>query len=142
MPGTSLFGLRSRQRPLVLPDCSWAHSKWRSLTFCAPSPGPWRTTRTPANVERARKALLKSRKRSTFQHAARTIFDHTFTWNIHENLKFHSNKFEFFLYFSDENHFHLSGCVNRQTMLYYFFLQKLNFYFRQNSRGCFFSMVL
>lgn len=55
---------------------------------------PSRTTRTPENLDRGRKAVLKSLKRSEHIHAAAlTSSDHTARRILYEDLKFYPHKF-------------------------------------------------
>ncbi|GFT99808.1 DUF4817 domain-containing protein [Nephila pilipes] len=102
---------------------------------------------TPENVERVPKVVLKSPKRSACKYAtALQLSDRTVRRILHEDLKFHPNKLaveqklntgdfltrkraceafvenfpgDAVVFFSDEEHFHLSGCANKQNMQYW-----------------------
>lgn len=109
--------------------------------------GAQRTSRTPENIERVRRSILESPKRSARKHAAALALpDRTLRRILHEDLKFHPYKMvlvqelsqqdwqnrchacellignlpqDALVFFSDEAHFHISGCVNKQNMRYW-----------------------
>lgn len=119
---------------------------WIPVVFGKKKPGPSKTTRTPENVERVKQAVLQSPKRSARKHAsALRISDRTLRRILHQDLKFHPYKLAVVqklnprdfdsrqrtceaivenqpnntvVFFSDEAHFHLSGCVSKQNMRY------------------------
>ncbi|GFT37526.1 DUF4817 domain-containing protein [Nephila pilipes] len=106
----------------------------------------FKTTWTPENAEKVRKAVLKSPKRSPIKYAvALRLSYRTVRRILHEDLKFHPYKLvvveklnpgdflirkracetfvenlpnDAVVFFSDEAHFHLLGCVNKQNMRY------------------------
>lgn len=111
--------------------------------------GSRRTVRTPANIEAVRHAVERSPRRSAILHAqALRISDRSVRRILHDDLSFHPYKiatvqelqafdFERRLNFaqtmlrmidedpgiivlsSDEAHFHLNGCVNKQNFRYW-----------------------
>lgn len=110
-------------------------------------PGATRTVRTPANIEAVRESILRSPRRSARKHAATLrLSDRSVRRILHDELHFHPYKMvvaqelsqrdfvarqtacetfidtlphDALVFFSDEAHFHLSGCVNRQNMRYW-----------------------
>ena len=125
----------------------WVDTFMDTGSVCKKKPGPSKTTRTPENVEKVRNAILKSPKRSARKHSvALGISDRTVRRILHEDLQFHPYKLavvqklntrdfdsrkraceafvenlphDALVFFSDEAHFHLSGCVNKQNMQYW-----------------------
>jgi hypothetical protein len=125
----------------------WVNTFMNTGSVWKQKPGPSKTTRTPENVERVRQAVLQSPKRSARKHAsALRISDRTVRRILHQDLKFHPYKLAVvqklnprdfvsrqraceaivenlpnnaLVFFSDEAHFHLSGCVNKQNMRYW-----------------------
>lgn len=109
--------------------------------------GAQRTVRTPENIERVRRSVLQSPKRSARKHAASlALSSRTVRRILHEDLQFHPYKMvmaqelsqqdrqnrlqacenfienlpeDAHIFFSDEAHFHISGCVNKQNMRYW-----------------------
>jgi hypothetical protein len=109
--------------------------------------GARRTVRTPENIDRVRRSILQSPKRSARKHAsALALSNRTVRRILHAELHFHPYKMvivqeltqrdwqqrvqacETFIadlphdavvLFSDEAHFHISGVVNKQNMRYW-----------------------
>ena len=103
--------------------------------------------KTPCNIERVREIVTQSPHRSALRHAAALrLSDRSFRQILHLDLKFHPYKIaivhqildkdyesrklfseimlgklndETILVMSDEAHFHLSGCVNKQNFRYW-----------------------
>lgn len=106
-----------------------------------------RRVRTEENIERVRVSVLRSPRRSARKHAlALGISDRTVRRILHQDLQFHPYKLalvqklhepdfgarqnacealhenlpdDAVVFFSDEAHFHISGCVNKQNMRYW-----------------------
>lgn len=106
-----------------------------------------RPVRTPQNIEAVRQSVLRSPRRSARKHAAALrISDRSVRRILHDDLHFHPYKLavvqelterdfvarqnaceallenlpdDALVFFSDEAHFHLSGCVNKQNMRYW-----------------------
>ena len=109
--------------------------------------GAVRTARTPENVERVIQSFLQSPRRSARKHAAALrLSDRTVRRILHNELQFHPYKLtvvheltdrdfvarqtacealletlhhDAVTFFSDEAHFHLFGCVNKQNIRYW-----------------------
>ncbi|XP_069594588.1 bromodomain-containing protein 7 isoform X2 [Ranitomeya imitator] len=109
--------------------------------------GPERRITTPQNIERVRAAVLQSPKRSARKQSfALGISRRSLHRILHDELNFHPYKMcvvqhlsawdyltrwtscedmlatiprDAIVFFSDEAHFHLSGCVNKQNMRYW-----------------------
>lgn len=109
--------------------------------------GPQKTVRTPDNTERVRASIERSPKRSARKHAvALGMSSRSLRRILHFELHFHPYKMsvvqqlseqdyvnrqtsceqlldtvpnDAVVFFSDEAHFHLSGCVNKQNMRYW-----------------------
>ena len=109
--------------------------------------GPTRTVTTPENVERVRQSMLQSPERSARKHsAALGMSTRSLRRILHDQLHLHPYKMVMvqqlterdyearqtsceqlvdtlpngtLVFFSDEAHFHLSGCVNKQNMRYW-----------------------
>lgn len=109
--------------------------------------GAQRTIRTPENIDRVRRSILQSPKRSARKHAsALALSNRTVRRILHEDLHFHPYKMvithelsqqdwqnrlqacetliqnlpqDACVLFSDEAHFHISGSVNKQNMRYW-----------------------
>jgi transposase-like protein len=109
--------------------------------------GPTRTVTTPENVERVRQSMLRSPKRSARKHAvALGMSGRSVRRILHDELHLHPYKMisvqqlterdyvtrqtsceqlvdtlpnDALVFFSDEAHFNLSGCVNKQNMRYW-----------------------
>lgn len=105
------------------------------------------SVRSPENVEAVRQSILESPRRSARKHsAALGISDRSLRRILHSDLHFHPYKLavvqelsardfvtrqnaceailenlpqDALVFFTDEAHFHLSGCVNRQNMRYW-----------------------
>lgn len=110
-------------------------------------PGRQKTVTTPENVEAVRQSILRSPRRSARKHAAALgISNRSMRRILHKELHFHPYKMvvvqellprdfhnrvtacetlledlphDALVFFSDEAHFHLSGCVNKQNMRYW-----------------------
>ncbi|KAL1488966.1 hypothetical protein ABEB36_014749 [Hypothenemus hampei] len=109
-------------------------------------PGLPRTARSPQNIDMVRRSVIQSPLRSARKHAAALgLSDRSLRRILHEELKFHPYKLaivqtlnprdfdaretaceslldmphDALVFFSDEAHFHLSGCVNKQNMRYW-----------------------
>jgi len=106
--------------------------------------GQPRTSRTPENIEAVRRSVLQSPRRSARKHAsALGISNRSVRRILHQDLHFHPYKMvvvqeltqqawinrvcehlierlpdDAVVIFSDEAHFHISGCVNKQNMHY------------------------
>lgn len=106
-----------------------------------------RPVRTPQNIEAVRQSVLRSPRRSANKHAAALrLSDRSVRRILHDDLHFHPYKLavvqklfvrdflarrnacealnenlpsDALVFFSDEAHFHLSGCVNKQNMRYW-----------------------
>ena len=109
--------------------------------------GPTRTVTTPENVERVRQSMLQSPRRSARKHsAALGMSTRSLRRILHDELHLHPYQMVLvqqlterdyvtrqtsceqlvdtlpngaLVFFSDEAHFHLSGCVNKQNMRYW-----------------------
>ena len=109
--------------------------------------GGHQPARTPDNVERVREAFIRSPRRSARKHAAALgMSDRTVRRILRQNLNFHPYKMvvtqelserdinarqnacellrenlphDSLVFFSDEAHFHISGCVNKQNMRFW-----------------------
>lgn len=110
-------------------------------------PGARRTVRTPANIEAVRQSVIRSPRRSSSKRAAALrLSDRSTRPILHDDLHFHAYKMvvtqqlserdfvsrqtacetlldnlppNAVVFFSDEAHFHISGCVNKQNMRYW-----------------------
>ena len=126
---------------------SWVNAFRECGSVAKPRNGLQRTIRTPENVERVRQSVLRSPRRSARKHAAAIGLSNTTVRRIlHEDLHFHPYKLavvqelterdfvarqnacemlidnlpgDAVVFFSDEAHFHISGCVNKQNMRYW-----------------------
>ena len=105
-----------------------------------------RTSRTPENIEAVRQSVIQSPRRSARKQAsALGISNHSVRRILHQDLHFHPYKVvvvqeliqqdwinrvetrqhlierlpDAVVFFSDEVHFHISGCVNKQNMRYW-----------------------
>lgn len=106
-----------------------------------------RTARTLENIEAVRRSILRSPTRSARKHAtALRLSNRTMRRILHQDLNLHSYKMltvqelserdwhsrivacnemienllnDMIVYFSDEAHFHVSGCVNKQNFRYW-----------------------
>lgn len=109
--------------------------------------GPAKSVRTAENIEAVRQSFVRSPRRSARKHAAALgISDRTVRRILHGELHFHPYKLavvqqltardfnarqtacesllenlppDALVFFSDEAHFHISGCVNKQNMRYW-----------------------
>ena len=109
--------------------------------------GPPRTVTTPENIERVRVSMLRSPKRSARKHAVNLgMSGRSIRRILHDELHLHPYKMvvaqqltgrdyvtrqttceqlvdtlpnDALVFFSDEAHFHISGCVNKQNMRYW-----------------------
>jgi len=114
---------------------------------CKKRRGRPRTSRTPENIEAVRRSVLQSPRRSACKHAsALGISNRSVRRILHQDLHFHPYKMvvvqeltqqdwinrvqacqhlierlpdDAVVFFSDEAHFHISGCVNKQNMRYW-----------------------
>lgn len=126
---------------------SWVTSFRECGSVAKLRPGHPRTARTPENVDRVRQSILRSPRRSARKHAAALgLSDATVRRILHDDLQFHPYKLavvqelterdfvarqyacellldnlpqDAVVFFSDEAHFHISGCVNKQNMRYW-----------------------
>lgn len=126
---------------------SWINSIQECGNVAKPRKGRQRTIRSPENIERVRQSIERSPRRSASKHAAAMgISDTTVRRILHEDLKLHPYKLavvqelterdfvarqnacemlinnlpeDAVVFFSDEAHFHISGCVNKQNMRYW-----------------------
>ena len=106
-----------------------------------------RPIRSPENIEAVRASVLQSPRRSARKHAsALGLSDRSVRRILHDDLHYHPYKMaivqelsvrnftsrrnaceallenvleDAIVYFSDEAHFHLTGCVNKQNMRYW-----------------------
>lgn len=106
-----------------------------------------RSVRNPQNIDAVRRSVQQSPKRSAIKHArALHISDRSVRRILHQDLRFHPYKMvvvqqlseqdhenraiacanilenvpeDAVVFFSDESHFHLSGCVNHQNFRYW-----------------------
>lgn len=125
---------------------SWVDTFRVSGSVTKTGSGGQKTARTPENVERVREAFLRSPRRSARKHAvALGMSDRTVRRILDSELNFHPYKLavvnelherdfiarqnaceglrenlphDALVFFSDEAHFHISGCVNKQNMRY------------------------
>ena len=103
-----------------------------------------RPSRTPENIEAVRRSVLQSPRRFARKHAsALCISNRSVRRILHQDLHFHPYEMvvvqeltqqewinrvcehlierlpdDAVVFFSDEAHFHISGCVNKQNMRY------------------------
>lgn len=125
---------------------SWVKNFRETGSVKKKKPGLPRTARTPQNIDRVRCSVLRSPQRSARKHAAALALSARSVRRIlHDELKFHPYKLtmvqdlkprdyvarrnacetllgmpqDSLVFFSDEAHFHLSGCVNKQNMRYW-----------------------
>jgi len=114
---------------------------------CKKRRGRPRTSRTPENIEAVRRSVLQSPRCSARKHASALGISNRSVRRIpHQDLHFHPYKMavvqeltqqdwinraeacqhlierlpdDAIVFFSDEAHFHISGCVNKQNMRYW-----------------------
>lgn len=126
---------------------TWVDTFRASGSVMKSGSGGRRTVSTPENVERVRQSFLRSPRRSARKHAAALgISDRSVRRILHCELNFHPYKMavtqelserdfiarrnacealhenlphDALVFFSDEAHFHISGCVNKQNMRYW-----------------------
>lgn len=126
---------------------SWVEAFRSSGSVKKTGSGGHRTARTPEKIEMVREAVLQSPRRSARKHAAAlAISDRSLRRILHKDLSFHPYKMavvqklneqdwrvrqnacealrdnlpdDALVFFSDESHFHLTGCVNKQNMRYW-----------------------
>lgn len=126
---------------------SWVNTFRESGSVAKTGAGGHQTARTPENVERVRESFVRSPRRSARKHAAALgLSDRTVRRILHQDLNFHPYKMavtqalnetdfnarrnacealgenlphDTLVFFSDEAHFHISGCVNKQNMRYW-----------------------
>lgn len=125
----------------------WVDAFRETGNVCKRKTGRPRTATTPENVERVRLAMLRSPRRSARKHAvALGMSGRSLRRILHDELHLHPYKMvvaqqlterdyvirqrsceqlidnlprDSLVFFSDEAHFHISGCVNKQNMRYW-----------------------